>query len=202
VDEVLYTDALETFFPPGSTLLLVHGRNTDSGALSTPAALPAARAALAVDSSSLLYDVLSELRAVKSEAELALMAHVNRVTCLAHAWVMRETRPGMKEFQQESLFAHFGYFCGQCRHTSYTSICGSGENAAVLHYGHAAAPNAKTLAEGDMCLLDMGAELRFYGSDVTCSFPAGGRFSPDQRLVYQTVLDAQWAVLRLLKPGV
>ena len=201
VDQVYHRSSLDDYFPSGAVLLTVKGVNTDSGNESVPAVLPRMER-FTVDASPALYLALAEQRAVKNELELGLMAHVNRITCLAHAWVMRHSRPGMMEFQQESLFAHFGLYCGQCRHTSYTSICGSGAHASVLHYGHAAMPNAKMIADGELCLLDMGAELQFYGSDVTCTFPANGVFTPDQRTVYQTVLDAQWAVMERLRPGV
>jgi Xaa-Pro dipeptidase len=115
---------------------------------------------------------------------------------------MKQIRPGMKEYQLESIFLHYAYFCGGCRHTSYTSICGCGPNGATLHYGHAGAPNDRIVKDGDICLMDMGAEGRFYGSDVTCSYPANGKFTADQRVIYEIVLKAQYAVMRTLKPGV
>ena len=105
---------------------------------------------------------------------------------------MSQAVPGMAEFQLESLFLHWGYFRGGCRHSSYASICGSGANGSVLHYGHAGAPNVKMIEDGDICLLDMGAEYRCYTSDITCSFPANGKFTPDQRAIYEAVLAAQW----------
>jgi Xaa-Pro dipeptidase len=120
----------------------------------------------------------------------------------AHNQVMREVKPGMKEYQLESVFLHFAYFCGGCRHTSYTSICGCGPSGSTLHYGHAAAPNDRLLRDGDMCLMDMGAEGRFYGSDVTCSYPANGKFTEDQKIVFEAVLAAQWAVMTAMKPGI
>ena len=66
---------------------------------------------------------------------------------------------------------------------SYTCICGSGHNSAVLHYGHAGAPNDKKIQSGDMLLLDMGAEYHGYSSDITCSFPANGKFTEEQKIV-------------------
>ncbi|KAL9274437.1 Xaa-Pro dipeptidase-like protein [Drosera capensis] len=116
--------------------------------------------------------------------------------------VMRNTKVGMKEYQLESTFLHHTYMYGGCRHCSYTCICATGENSSVLHYGHAAAPNDKTLKDGDMALLDMGAEYHFYGSDITCSFPVNGKFTADQRLIYNAVLNAHDAVISALKPGV
>ncbi|KAI3802869.1 hypothetical protein L1987_31014 [Smallanthus sonchifolius] len=74
--------------------------------------------------------------------------------------------------------------------------------SSVLHYGHAAAPNDRTLQDGDMALLDMGAEFHFYGSDITCSFPVNGKFTSNQRLIYNAVLDAHDAVISSMKAGV
>jgi hypothetical protein len=73
-----------------------------------------------------------------------------------------------------SLFRHISYSTGGCRHLGYTCICASGENGAILHYGHENAPNNKMVNAGDMCVFDMGPEYNCYASDVTCSFPANG----------------------------
>lgn len=108
----------------------------------------------------------------------------------------------MRATQLESLFLHHCYYYGACRNVSYTSICGCGPNSATLHYGHAGAPNDRKIGEGDMLLLDMGAEYKCYGSDITCSFPASGRFTPDQRMVFEAVQAMQFAVMDALKPGV
>ncbi|XP_075290280.1 xaa-Pro dipeptidase isoform X2 [Opisthocomus hoazin] len=102
----------------------------------------------------------------------------------------------------ECLFQHYCYTRGGMRHTSYTCICGSGENSSVLHYGHAGAPNDKTIEDGDLCLFDMGGEYYCYGSDITCTFPANGKFTPDQRAIYEAVLKSSRAVMEAVKPGV
>lgn len=85
---------------------------------------------------------------------------------------------------------------------AYTPICGCGPNGAVLHYGHAGAPNDRVIQDGDMCLFDMGAEYFCYSSDVTCSYPSNGRFTERQKIVYEGVLNAQRKVIGMLKPGV
>lgn len=85
---------------------------------------------------------------------------------------------------------------------SYTCICASGGNGATLHYGHAGAPNSRTIKDGDICLFDMGCEYNCYGSDITCSFPANGRFTEDQKFIYNTVLKSNRAVMAATKPGV
>eukprot|EP00611_Tribonema_gayanum_P004400 TRINITY_DN1357_c0_g1_i3.p1 TRINITY_DN1357_c0_g1~~TRINITY_DN1357_c0_g1_i3.p1 ORF type:complete len:280 (+),score=75.44 TRINITY_DN1357_c0_g1_i3:687-1526(+) len=106
------------------------------------------------------------------------------------------------EYQLESLFLHWSYYYGACRHTSYTSICGCGPNSGVLHYGHAGAPNDRRIGPNDMLLLDMGAEYHCYASDITCSFPASGKFTPEQKVVFEAVADMQVAVMAAMKPGV
>ncbi|KAF6768918.1 hypothetical protein AHF37_12343 [Paragonimus kellicotti] len=78
----------------------------------------------------------------------------------------------------------------------------SGCNCAILHYGHAGSPNERLIQDGDMCLFDMGGEYYCYASDITCSFPANGRFTADQKIIYEAVLSASRAVLAELKPGV
>ena len=83
------------------------------------------------------------------------------------------------------------YTYGGCRHNAYTCICACGPNAATLHYGHAGAPNARRLLDGDMGLLDMGAEYHCYCSDITCSYPINSKFTEDQKLIYNGVLMAQ-----------
>ena len=72
----------------------------------------------------------------------------------------------------------------------------------MLHYGHAGAPNDRQIQDGDMCLMDLGAEYFCYASDVTCSYPSNGKFTEEQRVIYEGVLNAQRRVIGMLKPGV
>ncbi|KAH7657542.1 Xaa-Pro dipeptidase protein [Dioscorea alata] len=181
-------------------LFLLYGLNTDSDNFSKPAVLEEMEK-FDTDLST-LHPILTECRVFKSDLELALIQYANDVSSEAHIEVMRQTRAGMKEYQLESTFLHHIYMYGGCRHCSYTCICATGENSSVLHYGHAAAPNDRTLKDGDMALFDMGAEYHFYGSDITCSFPVNGRFTKDQAIIYNAVLKAHNAVLSEMKPGV
>lgn len=108
----------------------------------------------------------------------------------------------MTEYQAEAQFLYHSYSVGGCRHASYTCIAGSGENGAILHYGHAAAPNDKRIHDGDMLLFDMGANYFGYAADITCSYPANGKFTADQRFIYNAVLASCQAVHDAARPGV
>lgn len=99
------------------------------------------------------------------------------------------------------MFLNHCYYYGGCRHVCYTCIVASGHPGSVLHYGHAGAPNDQPVRDGDMALFDMGAEYYRFCSDITCSFPVSGRFTRDQRLVYNAVLRAARAVIGAARPG-
>lgn len=131
-----------------------------------------------------------------------MIRYANEVSSAAHKRVMREVRPGMKEYQLESWFLHHCYAEGGARHVCYTCIAGTGVNSAILHYGHSGAPNSRTLQDGDMALFDMGCEYNCYCSDITCSFPVNGRFNEQQKFIYNAVYDANQAVMKAAKPGV
>ncbi|XP_059284363.1 uncharacterized protein LOC132037774 [Lycium ferocissimum] len=206
VTQVFYTDEIkevlfDQYQATGTPLLfLLHGLNTDGNKYSKPAEFQGIDK-FQTDLNT-LHPILTECRVIKSDLEIALIQYANDISSEAHVEVMRKTKVGMKEYQLESMFLHHTYMYGGCRHCSYTCICATGDNNSVLHYGHAAAPNDKTLQEGDMALLDMGAEYHFYGSDITCSFPVNGKFTRDQTLLYTAVLDAHDAVISAMKPGV
>ncbi|KAL3860556.1 hypothetical protein ACJMK2_010672 [Sinanodonta woodiana] len=183
-----------------SLLLTLRGLNSDSGKHSREAVFDGI-GEFKVDN-MLLHPEIAECRVFKSDLELEVLRYANRISSDAHKQVMRQIRPGMYEYQLESIFYHYCYFYGGLRHLSYTCICGSGENGAVLHYGHAGAPNAKQINDGDMCLLDMGGEYYCYASDITCSYPANGKFTAKQKAIYETVLKASRAVMAAVKAGV
>ncbi|KAM0933575.1 putative xaa-Pro dipeptidase [Dioscorea sansibarensis] len=200
VDEIVQVLTAQYGESEKPLLFLLYGLNTDSNNFSKPAVLEEMEK-FDTDLST-LHPILTECRVLKSKLELALIQYANDVSSEAHIEVMRQTRAGIKEYQLESIFLHHIYMYGGCRHCSYTCICATGENSSVLHYGHAAAPNDRTLEDGDMALFDMGAEYHFYGSDITCSFPVNGRFTKDQSIIYNAVLKAHNAVLSEMKPGV
>jgi len=150
-----------------------------------------------VDSKTLKNE-LSESRLIKLPEEIEIMRHTNKISCFAHKEVMRKCKPGISEHELEALFLYLTYKHGKCRHLSYTCICAGGKNSATLHYP----VNDKIIQDGTICLFDMGAEYYCYTSDITCSFPANGKFTEDQKIIYNIVRDAQNAVMAAMKPGV
>uniref|UniRef100_V9KM06 Xaa-Pro dipeptidase n=1 Tax=Callorhinchus milii TaxID=7868 RepID=V9KM06_CALMI len=202
VDKVHYTcdiaQVLKSLKP--NFLLTLHGLNTDSGHTTREAAFDGI-SEFSVNN-TVLYPDMVECRVIKTDLEMEILRYTNRISSEAHKEVMKAVRVGMKEYELESLFEHYCYKRGGMRHTSYTCICGSGINSAVLHYGHASAPNDKTILDGDLCLFDMGGEYYCYGSDITCTFPANGQFTADQRAIYEAVLRSSRAVMQAVRPGV
>ncbi|KAH8382169.1 hypothetical protein KR009_002111 [Drosophila setifemur] len=202
VDEVLYADELQIYLEKASPklILTLSGVNSDSGLTLQPPEFEGKDKY--VTDCDLLYPILSECRVIKSPAEIEVLRYVAKVSSDAHIKVMKFMRPGRMEFEGESLFLHHSYSVGGCRHASYTCICGSGTNSSILHYGHAGAPNDRPVKDGDMCLFDMGANYCGYAADITCSFPANGKFTEDQKFIYNAVLAARNAVLETARDGV
>uniref|UniRef100_A0A671RBB5 Xaa-Pro dipeptidase n=1 Tax=Sinocyclocheilus anshuiensis TaxID=1608454 RepID=A0A671RBB5_9TELE len=194
IDEVHYTTDV-------SALVHLHSLvNTDSGSTCREASFEGISQFQV--NNSLLHPVIVECRLLKTDMELEVLRYTNRISSEAHKEVMKRVKPGVKEYEMESLFQHYCYARGGMRHTSYTCICGSGNNSSILHYGHAGAANDKTIQDGDMCLFDMGGEYYCYSSDITCSFPVNGKFTADQRAIYEAVLKSSRAVMAAIKPGV
>lgn len=144
-----------------------------------------------------LRDALDDLRACKTEGELALMRRANVVSGAAHRAVMAAARPGMREYQLQAVFESECLKAG-LKHLAYPSIVAAGVNGAVLHYRRNDAP----LRDGDLLLIDAGAEEKGYAADITRTFPVNGRFTPRQRDVYQVVLAAQKSCIERARPGI
>lgn len=202
VDEVQYSCDIAKVLSAKSpsVLLTLRGVNTDSGSVCREASFEGI-SRFSVNN-TLLHPEIVECRVFKTDMELEVLRYTNRVSSEAHKEVMKAAKIGMREYELESVFLNYCYARGGMRHTSYTCICGSGDNSSVLHYGHAGAPNDKILENGDMCLFDMGGEYYCYSSDITCSFPANGKFTADQREIYEAVLKSSRAVMNAVKPGV
>jgi Xaa-Pro aminopeptidase len=143
-----------------------------------------------------LNHMLHELRLYKSAAELRLMRKAAEITARAHGRAMQACRSGLYEYQLEAELQHEFASWG-ARFPAYPSIVGGGHNACVMHY----IENSDKLRDGDMVLIDAGCELEYYAADVTRTFPVSGRFSAEQRALYEVVLKAQLAAIAEIKPG-
>ncbi len=142
-----------------------------------------------------LSHLLHDLRLYKSRAELRLMRHSAKIAAEAHVRAMQATRPGMNEHAVEAELLHAFRRHGAV--PSYEPIVGGGANACVLHYR----ANNALLADGTLLLIDAGAEYQCYASDITRTFPVGGRYSPEQRALYDIVLAAQLAAIDEVRSG-
>lgn len=202
VDSVLFTDELADTFTKlrASKLLIMNGTNSDSKATFKEPEFEGMDT-FKVDK-EVLYDELAECRVLKSSEEMKVMRYVNTMSCEAHKEVMKMMKPGRMEYEGEATFKHYAYMKGGMRFVGYTCICASGENSAILHYGHAGEPNNRLVHDGDMLLFDMGAEYAGYTADITVSFPATGKFTDNQKFVYRTCYKANRAVIAAMKPGV
>ncbi len=138
---------------------------------------------------------LHDMRLYKSRAEIAALRRAAKIAVAAHARAMKTVRPGMQEYEVEAEFLY--EFRRRGATPSYPPIVGGGQNACVLHY----TSNSAALADGDLLLIDAGCEFDYYASDVTRTFPVNGRFTPEQRAVYEVVLDAQLAAIDKIRPG-
>lgn len=144
-----------------------------------------------------LDPVLHEMRLFKSADELAVMREAGELSAQAHKDAMRVCQPGMFEYQLEATITHRFAMAGH-RQCAYPSIVGGGDNACVLHYTE----NNQPLRDGDLVLIDAGVEQDYYAADITRTFPVNGRFSPEQKAIYELVLKAQQICIEACKPGV
>ncbi len=140
--------------------------------------------------------ITGALREIKTPEELALLRKAVEISCEGQNEVMKAVRPDMSELEIQGLheFVHKKY---GAEGVGYGSIVGAGENGCVLHYME----NTKTKVGTSLLLMDVGAEYHGYTADVTRTIPAGGKFSAQEKIIYQIVYDAQEAAFKLLKDG-
>ncbi len=142
------------------------------------------------------HPLVDQLRARKSAAELALLRRAIDITVASLKQTMRSAKPGMWEYELEAM-VEAGFRRAGADGPSFSSIVGSGPNSTQYHYTR----NDRRMAEGDVVLMDVGASYKGYAADVTRTIPVGGRFTPEQRAIYQLVRDAQAAAERVSRPG-
>lgn len=154
------------------------------GGLETPASF--------VDIASTLH----EMRLFKSPSEIAVMQKAVDITADAHIRAMEFCQPELYEFQLEAVLTYEFQRQG-ARFPAYNPIVGAGRNTCILHYVN----NNNVIANGDLVLIDAGAEYKNYAADITRTFPANGVFSAEQREIYELVLQSQLAAINAVKPG-
>ena len=143
-----------------------------------------------------LNHLLHDQRLFKSAAEIKIMKKAGKISADAHIQAMQACKVGGYEYQLE---AELQYTFGKAgaRFAAYNSIVGSGKNACILHY----VENSEKIQDGDLVLIDAGCELEYYAADITRTFPANGKFSKEQRALYDVVLASQIAAIKSIKPG-
>lgn len=143
-----------------------------------------------------LSHFLNDMRLFKSAAELRVMKEAGEISARAHVRAMKACKPGAMEYQLEAEILHEFHTNG-ARFPAYNSIVGGGKNGCILHYIENSAP----LKNGDLVLIDAGCELDYYAADITRTFPVNGKFSPEQKALYEICLQAQLAAIAVAKPG-
>lgn len=141
--------------------------------------------------------LLHEMRLIKSANEIALMRKAVRISADAHRKAMSICHPGMYEYELEAALVYEFKKQGAMS-PAYNTIVGAGKNTCILHY----VLNNEKIAAGDLVLIDAGAEYQNYASDITRTFPATGKFSHEQKAIYEIVLECQTALIDHIKPGV
>ncbi len=137
------------------------------------------------------------MRLVKDDHEIGLMREAAQISVEAHSALMNQVEPGWYEFEAQAVLEAAMKRRG-AKHLAYESIVASGQHACTLHY----TANRSKMREGDLLLVDAGCEWGYYASDITRTYPVSGRFSGEQKAVYELVLNAQRSVVKALKPGV
>ncbi|HKX27149.1 MAG TPA: aminopeptidase P N-terminal domain-containing protein [Blastocatellia bacterium] len=140
--------------------------------------------------------ILHEMRLRKSAAELAHLRRAAQISAEGHLAAMRHCQPGMHEYELEALVEYVFRKHGATG-VGYPSIVGSGFNTTILHYN----TNNDQIRDGDLVLIDAGAEYHLFTGDITRTFPANGKFTRAQQAIYQAVLNANQEVIKMIKPG-
>ncbi|MBN4072246.1 aminopeptidase P N-terminal domain-containing protein [Flavobacteriales bacterium AH-315-E23] len=144
----------------------------------------------------LLKEMMSSLREVKVAEELVLLRKAIDITCLAHERLMREIKVGQAEYEAEALIEYVFKSEG-AEYPGFPSIVGAGENSCVLHY----TSNRKKMVDNDLIVVDIGAEYHGYSADITRTIPVNGKFTKEQMIIYNIVLEAQQAGIAACQPG-
>ena len=144
-----------------------------------------------------LHFILNEMRVIKSDEEISRVQQAIDITQKGIEGILSIINPGLYEYQLEATFAYHIRMNGAER-CSFETIAASGGDGVILHY----VENSKQLTDGDLVLLDLGAQYKQYAADISRTFPVNGKFSHRQKQIYEIVLKAQEAVIDAMKPGI
>jgi Xaa-Pro aminopeptidase len=141
--------------------------------------------------------IMDDLRGIKTKEELDLIRKAVRISCMGQVEVMKAIKPGMSEREVQGIH-EFVFKKYQAEELGYPSIVGGGHNGCILHYIENYKP---AISNTELILMDLGAEFHGYTADITRTIPVNGKFSPEQKLIYELVLKAQEEAIRACKPG-
>jgi len=144
-----------------------------------------------------LESIMDNLRGVKTKEELELLRKAIRISCASQVEVMKAIKPGMSEREIQGIHEYV-FKKYQAEDMGYPSIVGAGNNGCVLHYFENYKPS---VSNKELILMDLGAEYHGYTADITRTIPVSGKFSPEQKQIYEVVLKAQEAAMKICKPG-
>jgi Xaa-Pro aminopeptidase len=147
---------------------------------------------------TLLKELMASMRGIKTAEEIVLLRKAVKISSLGQAEVMRAMQPGMSEMEVQGMH-EFIFKKYKAEYEGYPSIVGSGHNGCVLHYIDNYKPE---IEDGELILMDLGAEYHGYTADVTRTIPVNGKFTPEQKQIYDLVYRAQEAAMAIAKPGV
>lgn len=139
---------------------------------------------------------LNAMRAVKSPYEIAIMKKVCDISARAHVEAIKAIKPGMREYEIMALVEYI-YAKNGCEYVGYPSICGSGPNSTILHYNS----NRRLMKDGEVFLMDSAGEYHGYTADVTRTFPVNGKFTAEQRAIYEVVYAGQQVGISMCRDG-
>lgn len=143
-----------------------------------------------------ITDTIHEMRLIKSPAEIEVMRKAADISVDGHIRAMQFCKPGINEHHLEAEL-QYEFQSRGARFLAYPSIVGSGANSCILHYNE----NNQVIKDGSVVLIDAGCEYQNYASDLTRTFPANGKFTPEQKAIYEIVLKAQLAGIKAVRPG-
>jgi Xaa-Pro aminopeptidase len=166
---------------------------------------PSAQKGLSIDpepgktnlNTTALEGIMNGLRGIKTKEELELVRRAIKISCAAQVEVMKAMKPGMSEREIQGIHEYV-FKKYQAEDVGYPSIVGAGHNGCILHYIENYKPN---ITSKELILMDLGAEYHGYTADITRTIPVSGKFSPEQKQIYELVLKAQEEAMKICKPG-